>query len=243
MCADAGLDLAHDRIPVGPAAHYMMGGVDTDEWARTSLPGLYAAGEAACTGVHGANRLASNSLLEGLVFGARAALAMQEPPRAAALKQDRVMADDSRPMAHAGDGTDHRPYADTPSVSVPGEPGGATATPVEASDERSAQPSGLDREAVRDLMWRHAGLFRSHAGLTQLVEALDRMRTPSPATADAWRHYNLLTVGRLIARAALRREESRGGHYREDFPTRDDAHWKVHLTDARGAAWHKGHQG
>ena len=72
MCRRVGLDLARDPIPVGPAAHYIMGGVDTDEWGRTSLPGLFAAGEVACTGVHGANRLASNSLLEGLVFGARA---------------------------------------------------------------------------------------------------------------------------------------------------------------------------
>ena len=89
MCAQVGLDLARDPIPVGPAAHYIMGGVDTDEWGRTSVPGLFAAGEVACTGVHGANRLASNSLLEGLVFGARAARAMQEPPRAAPLKPDR----------------------------------------------------------------------------------------------------------------------------------------------------------
>src|SRR5262249_42826866 len=77
MCAHAGLDLARDRIPVGPAAHYLMGGIETDEWARTTVPGLFAAGETACTGVHGANRLASNSLLEGLVFGARAGEAMK----------------------------------------------------------------------------------------------------------------------------------------------------------------------
>ena len=82
-CRDRGLDLATDPIPVSPAAHYMMGGVATDLDGRTTLPGLYAAGEAACTGVHGANRLASNSLLEGLVFGARAARAMQQTPRAA----------------------------------------------------------------------------------------------------------------------------------------------------------------
>ena len=82
--AQVGLDIATDPIPVGPAAHYLMGGIDTDEWGRTSLPGLFAAGETACTGVHGANRLASNSLLEGLVFGARAAgSAMQQPPRRA----------------------------------------------------------------------------------------------------------------------------------------------------------------
>src|SRR5207247_8595194 len=89
-CAQVGFDLARDPIPVGPAAHYIMGGVDTDVCGRTSAIGLFAAGEVACTGLHGANRLASNSLLEGLVFGARAAAAMQEPPEAAALKSDRV---------------------------------------------------------------------------------------------------------------------------------------------------------
>ena len=88
-CRQVGLDIATDPIPVGPAAHYLMGGIDTDEWGRTSLAGLYAAGEAACTGVHGANRLASNSLLEGLVFGARAAAAMMLTPQAAPLKPDR----------------------------------------------------------------------------------------------------------------------------------------------------------
>src|SRR5437773_6168741 len=92
MCRQIGLDLATDPIPVGPAAHYLMGGIDTDEWGRTSLAALYAAGEAACTGVHGANRLASNSLLEGLVFGARAAAAMQQAPQAAKMKSDRVQA-------------------------------------------------------------------------------------------------------------------------------------------------------
>ena len=102
MCRRIGLDLARDPIPVGPAAHYIMGGVDTDAWGRTSLPALYAAGEVACNGVHGANRLASNSLLEGLVFGARAAAAMQEAPAAAALKADRVVVDGSWLIDHVG---------------------------------------------------------------------------------------------------------------------------------------------
>src|SRR5205823_5679244 len=90
-CANAGLDLAVDRIPVSPAAHYIMGGVATDLDGRTSIDGLFAAGEVACTGVHGANRLASNSLLEGLVFGARAAEAMTEPLRVAKLRPSDVI--------------------------------------------------------------------------------------------------------------------------------------------------------
>ena len=104
MCAQVGLDLARDPIPVGPAAHYLMGGVDTDEWGRTSVPGLFAAGEVACTGVHGANRLASNSLLEGLVFGARAAEAMPQAPQAAPLEARSRHGDGSWLMAKSTDG-------------------------------------------------------------------------------------------------------------------------------------------
>jgi len=199
MCAQIGLDLARDPIPVGPAAHYIMGGVDTDEWGRTSLPGLYAAGEVACTGLHGANRLASNSLLEGLVFGARAAQAMTEAPRAAPLKSDRV-------------GTGDCPPSRLPRL--------------------SRQPTAPDE--IRALMWRAVGLFRTRQGLAAAVEALERASVPaSPATAEEWRQCNLVTVARLVARAALRREESRGGHFRADFPERDDLHWKIHVVDQR----------
>jgi L-aspartate oxidase len=202
MCRQVGLDLASDPIPVGPAAHYLMGGVDTDEWGRTSLPGLYAAGEVACTGVHGANRLASNSLLEGLVFGARAARAMTEPVRAAPLKKARVMADGAWPEAHR-----HPPAI-------------------------SHQPSAMTSNEVRDLMWRSVGLFRIRADLEQAVARLDRAGgAPAAPTADGWRGRNFMTVARLIARAALRREESRGGHCRADFPERDDIHWKVHVVE------------
>jgi L-aspartate oxidase len=212
MCRRVGLDLARDPIPVGPAAHYIMGGVDTDEWARTSVAGLLAAGEVACTGVHGANRLASNSLLEGLVFGARAAVAMQQPPAAAVLKPDRKEVGDLKLEA----GRDAR-----------------------TSSGPQPPASSLDTAAVRDLMWRSAGLFRSGNGLEGAVLRLDhvyrieRERVRAKSTdGDAWRHLNLVTVAKLIARAALRREESRGGHFREDFPLRDDGNWKFHVVDS-----------
>jgi L-aspartate oxidase len=219
MCRQVGIDIAVDRIPVGPAAHYLMGGVETDEWGRTSMPGLFAAGETACTGVHGANRLASNSLLEGLVFGARAAEAMQLPAQPA-------------PLREAGG---WRMGADLPS----------DASTQVAADRDWSPGSGLppstlleETDDVRTLMWRAAGLFRTRDGLADAVDQLDRCHARSrhamnrsTSSASEWKRFNLLTVARLIARAALRREESRGGHFREDFPARDDLHWQIHLVD------------
>jgi L-aspartate oxidase len=229
MCRRVGLDLARDPIPVGPAAHYIMGGVDTDEWCRTSLAGLYAAGEVACTGVHGANRLASNSLLEGLVFGARAAEAMREPRRVASLKADRIVAGRAnaglKPRA-ASTASDAGPKPSAPSTTS--DAGLKPSGPSAANGTR-----GFSREIddIRDLMWRRAGLFRTREGLTEAVDALDRTGLPDPTTADACRYRNLLTIARLIAHAALRREESRGAHFRQDFPNRDDIHWKAHFID------------
>ena len=197
-CRQAGFDLATDRIPVSPAAHYVMGGVETDLDGRTSVERLFAAGEAACTGVHGANRLASNSLLEGLVFGARAAAAMLAPVRAAAL---------------SGSSVDR----------VPVQRGGRDAP---------------DPQAIRDLMWRHAGLVRSRDGLAGAVAQLAAWsaaaagrREACPDDREARRTASLAAVGHLVARAALRREESRGGHFRADFPQRDDIHWQKHCAD------------
>ncbi len=202
MCRQVGLDLARDPIPVSPAAHYVMGGVDTDRWGRTSLPGLLAAGEVACTGVHGANRLASNSLLEGLVFGARAAAAMQQPPAAAPLGSDRRDAAAPRRRSSVG-------------------------------------RSPLTTTEVRDLMWKSVGLFRTREGMEDAVAKLeasyaahrDALANARADDGDAWKQFNLVTVARLIARAALRRLESRGAHYRADFPERDDIHWKAHVVD------------
>jgi len=201
-CREAGFDLAADRVPVGPAAHYVMGGVETDLWGRTTMPGLLAAGEVACTGVHGANRLASNSLLEGLVFGARAAQAMLLPPEPGVLAETVVEAITPKlPLVHGSGG-------------------------------------GPTEGAVRELMWNCVGLMRERSSLEAAIGQLDAWYAAvSPGLeagglSDAdWRVASIVTVGRLMARAALRREETRGGHARTDFPARDDVNFKVHIVD------------
>ncbi len=238
MCRQLGLDLAHDPIPVGPAAHYMMGGVYTDEWGRTSLAGLFAAGEVACTGVHGANRLASNSLLEGLVFGARAASAMGSGFAVQSRHSGWVRAAD---RAQAAGRSGRQRASHVPVSEGAGAPAGEDATRQDAVTLR-------DTADVQRVMWQSVGLFRSRAGLERATAALDAahaaahgaLQPPAPEPGGAPAHVNLaalqylnlVTVARLIARAALRREESRGGHYREDFPERDDRNWRVHLLDA-----------
>jgi L-aspartate oxidase len=184
-----------------------MGGVETDLDGRTTLPGLYAAGEVACTGVHGANRLASNSLLEGLVFGGRAGAVM-----AAEIE------------AGPGGGTKPGP------VPPPDPP--ATGSPIEIP---IAEP------ALRDLMWKRAGVFRDRRGLETALNVLDpawlvleaQLREGRSFTPGTWRLASLLVVARLVAKAALRREESRGAHARSDFPGRDDLHWKRHVSEER----------
>jgi L-aspartate oxidase len=184
-CLRYGLDITKDQIPVSPAAHYIMGGVRTDTDGRTTTSGLYAAGEVACTGVHGANRLASNSLLEGLVFGARAG--------AAALNEARDLK--MRPAKEA----------------------------IEISPaDWMFDPQ--TRYRVQELMWQRAGLVRYEE---ELRTALDELRHLSSQALNT-RTRNFATLARLIAEAALWREESRGGHYRSDFPRRDDEKWRVH---------------
>ncbi len=187
-----GLDLATDLIPVRPAAHYLMGGIRTDLDGRTSLTGLYAAGEAACTGVHGGNRLASNSLLEGLVFGARAAEAM---------------------LADGGSVTDASQENDAP-------------VGLNAADE--AVVEGL-RGDLRRMMWRDAGLLREETTLRRGLMELDAIAASVGDLDEAGGQSrgllelrSLVTVARAILVSAIARTESRGAHFREDYPRRDD---------------------
>lgn len=206
-CLRYGLDITKDLLPVSPASHYCMGGVRTDLNGRASLPGLYAAGEVACTGVHGANRLASNSLLEGLVFGARAGRAA-----AADHVQERAKSDAAETTATEGN-------SGAASSAVAGEIALAV------------------RKRVRRLMWERVGILRSRESISRaLLEFEQIARAPLSRSSR-----NFLTVATHITRAALWREESRGAHYRTDFPARDDERWRVHSiirdgADIKGAA-------
>ncbi|MER6050457.1 L-aspartate oxidase [Streptomyces sp. NPDC001793] len=207
-CRAHGIDPVTEPIPVAPAAHYASGGVRTDLHGRTTVPGLYACGEVACTGVHGANRLASNSLLEGLVFAER-------------------IADD---------------------IAADGPPAPAAA-PVEA---RAPLPLLVPeaRTAVQRIMTAGAGVLRSAASLARAADDLDRLhreaveaaadpalasvKAPEPGV-EAWEATNLLCVARVLVAAARRREETRGCHWREDHPDRDDASWRRHFRITLGA--------
>ncbi len=198
------IDVSRDLIPIHPAAHYMIGGVDCDEWGRSSLPGLYAIGEASCSGLHGANRLGSNSLLEGLAFGARAGA---DAARSARLDNIQF------PLS-----LEHR---------VPP----STKTELDVTDVKSS---------LRSLMWRNVGIERIGERLDETREiiafwsryVMDKTFDPAvsrEAAIAGWELQNMLTVCALISSAAYTRTESRGAHFRQDYPERDDAHWRLHL--------------
>jgi L-aspartate oxidase len=190
-CLQYGLDITRQMIPIRPAAHYAMGGVRTGVDGRASLPGLFAAGEAACTGVHGANRLASNSLLEGLVFSVRAAHAMATESAQAGIEQ------------------------------------AMTASVVECSGKRDVERLRLE---AQQLMESNVGIVRDADRLSAAVARLQEIRAALPAACDRElaETRNIVESGLAIARAALARTESRGGHYRSDYPSRDDTHFRKH---------------
>ena len=197
-CLQYGLDITTDLLPVRPAAHYAMGGVATDLNGNASLEGLYAAGEVAATGVHGANRLASNSLLEGLVFGARASASAR------------------RRSCHSHPSTaSARPKTDEPGTRPVREPLPSIPT---------AGVSQVVRH-LRGILWNKVGIIREHSALSAAVLELGELSIPEPLPLDRTfqEARNMLTVARLIASSALARRESRGAHYRTDMPFKDDS--------------------
>ena len=197
-CMQYNIDITTELIPVRPAAHYAMGGVRTDLDGRTTLPGLYAAGEAAGTGVHGANRLASNSLLEGLVFGARAGKRMRDELKLSARKGSNL----SQTSAYSN---------------------GPVPVPVENAITR-----------LQELMWKHVGIVRTGSELKQAIKDLDEIgaQVSRPHSRREFEARNLQIAGLLVTRAALAREESRGAHYRTDYPDHNDAKFQKHSVVA-----------
>ncbi len=226
-CQSFGLDLATDLIPVRPAAHYSMGGVRTDLHGRTTLAGLYAAGETACTGVHGANRLASNSLLEGLVYGARAGQAILRDAgggRKGAVTQTRSKAASATSAPGSGR---TRAAAHVSASHVSGPAGAAAAV--------AAVPA---LEEIRHWVGKTVGILRNGKELARTVEKLTALEIPRPSEPSraACELQNLRTLALLIAQLALAREESRGSHYRSDFPYHDDEKFQKHSHIAPGRA-------
>jgi len=218
-----GIDMERELIPVAPVAHYCMGGIRTDTWGRTTLPGLYACGETACLGTHGANRLASNSLLESLVFSGRAGQAAAGAKEATHPVADRTFEADRLSAISPAPRTVH--------VLPSAEPGSA-----QNGSDQAAVPSGHGN-LLRTVMWRNFGLIREaqamQAGWDQLLGlAESAAAVPQPSDAYGIRHRNLLTVGLLIAASARFRLESRGAHHRTDFPAPDPA-WQVHSVTWR----------
>ncbi|KOX41717.1 aspartate oxidase [Streptomyces sp. NRRL F-7442] len=204
-CRAQGIDPVTEPVPVAPAAHYASGGVRTDAHGRTTVPGLYACGEVACTGVHGANRLASNSLLEGLVYA------------------ERIAADIA--AGHTAGTLHARVPAPLPRPASPAHP----LLPPEA------------RLTIQRIMTEGAGVLRSAGSLTRAAERLDALhaearealhengKTSEPGV-DTWEATNLLCVARVLVAAAVRREETRGCHWREDHADRDDTSWRRHVV-------------
>jgi L-aspartate oxidase len=192
-CKEFGFDITKAPIPIEPSAHYFMGGIETDEYGRTSLKNLFACGEVACTGLHGANRLGSNSLLECLVFGKSCA--------------DAILADSSTNRV-VFDGSNRLTLAEYTNLS-------------------------FDSYDIQQLMWDNAGIIRSRGGLEKAIETIEKWQREVRDLFSESKHFlelkNMLVTAYLMAYSALAREESRGAHYRLDFPDTDDK-WLKHIV-------------
>ena len=207
-----GLNINMDLIPVRPGAHFMMGGIRTNTDTQTNLKGLYACGEVACTGVHGANRLASNSLLECLVYGARAGtnaatFAQSQPPH-------------------------------PPTTPIPKNVGTSLAAPTDRSNNTHTESI---KDVIRETLWKNVSIERNGEGLKEtlaelqdLMESLGRLLTnPEVADITTVETVNMLNVALMITQSALARTESRGAHYRADFPSQDDTEWQRRILITR----------
>jgi L-aspartate oxidase len=196
FCLDHGLDITRDLIPVAPAAHYLMGGVKVNIWGETNIAGLFAAGETACTGVHGANRLASNSLLESVVFSKRVVqrMEMTAPPESP------------------------QPSANGRMYSLP-------------QREAISEAPQLNLPNLQSLMWDRVGIIRSGRGLEEAASVLATWESqlPQPGDRPSYELSDLVLCARLMTEAALLREESRGAHFRTDFP-QTSPRWQRHTV-------------
>ena len=195
-CSNYGIDITREMIPVHPSCHYMIGGVKVDSVGRTDVPGLYAAGEASNSGLHGANRMGSNSLLEGLVYGYSAG-------KAALGERDAKVPGAFDPELFSA-----------PEVDVP----------VDVTDLRNA---------LKSTMWRQVGITRDAEGLGDALGKIETWRQLlfrlKGEKQNVWELVNLMSMGGMVARSALVREESRGTHFRRDFPDRVDSDWRGYL--------------
>lgn len=225
-CLGYGIDMSRDPIPVTPAEHYCMGGIRTDLAGQTGIRGFFACGEAACNGIHGANRLPSNSLLEGLVFGRRIgeefrdlALRKAASPEPAGSEADAggAYAPASPDTAASSAGRSHPPLPPLPPL---------------PPDETAAL-----RHEIQALMSDRVGIVRNASGLGAARDRLDGIRARlagfRPSGIGGHELWNMALLARLVVASALERQESRGAHYRDDFPDTDDIRWKRHLLQER----------
>jgi L-aspartate oxidase len=203
-CLEHGIDMAHTFIPVAPAAHYSIGGVKTDLWGETNIPNLFACGEAASTGVHGANRLASNSLLELLVFGRRVVRRTIDPS-----------------LHEATPERTWRRSNDLPDMVIE----------MESIRPTRTGRNVADLQKIRNFSWAELGVVRRKDNLEEALKTFDRWASllGQPKTVADYEFANLILMGRLVSQAALKRCESRGTHYRVDYPE-ESPNWQRHIV-------------